>query len=346
METDEKPNKTSNFEKIKPWHWILGLGLIPIFIWLLMIIPTIPVNNLINETHWLGFFGGYIGACITGGITLYVLRITSISNTKNLESTLSQNQRNHQESVELQNAINTENKNLNTVNREHNEHLNLRQQQLQINTTLYAHHQDNVKILRGVLEDNYRVIDYQKLTLVLNYMRLGSVDYANQLLMDINRDVEICGVKLDLYLKPDVTNEIEKNYKDTFNSIFINYGMLVNDFIIINSIVSFIQKSQPQVDEFHKYIKLICDSVQPQNYFGNDIRRIYESENSIYKDLLKLTSKTTIDEILLEINNITSDRINSITSNHSEKQTLINVTIELLSYNEEQAKKILTDKLE
>ena len=141
-------DKKYRFGKIRWWQWGLLFIATPIVVWLLMIIPAIPVKNLINETHWLSFFGGYIGACITGFITLYVLRLTSMHNTKNLKLTLRQNQTNHKELIELQNTTNNKNEELNRQSREQNEELNRRQQQLQINTTLYVQEQANIEKLR------------------------------------------------------------------------------------------------------------------------------------------------------------------------------------------------------
>ena len=121
-------------------------------------------------------------------------------NTKNLKLTLRQNQTNHKELIELQNTTNNKNEELNRQSREQNEELNRRQQQLQINTTLYVQEQANIEKLRNMLDENYRTIDFQRFAIAVNYMKLGNYEYANQLLMFINRDVEMCGSKSDLYL--------------------------------------------------------------------------------------------------------------------------------------------------
>lgn len=363
-------DKKYRFGKIRWWQWVLLFIAVPIVMWVLMLIPTIPIDNLINETHWLSFFGGYIGACITGLITLYVLRLTSLYNTKNLKLTLKQNQANHKELVELQNTTNDKNEALNRQNREQsekqnqenrqqnetlsrenreqNEKLNRRQQQLQINTTLYVQEQANIEKLRNMLDENYRTIDFQRFAIAVNYMQLGNFEYANQLLMFINRDVEMCGSKSDLYLPVYRTNEAdeEKEYRELFKKVMIKYGALVNDFIFVNSLLIFLRETTPLINTIHEFTRNSFETMKKHVALDPLVAEEYNSEDNIYQDILNLKAKSSFPQIIKDINDVVVQRLNKVISAHVNKGALLNATQNLLAYREEQAKRILTEKLE
>lgn len=336
------------FGKIRWWQWIVIFIAIPIIVWVLMIIPTVPVKNLINETHWLSFFGGYIGACITGLIALYILRLTSLHNTMNLKLTLSQNQANHKELVTLQNTTIDKNEELNRQNREQNEKLNRRQQQLQINTTLYVQEQANIDKLRNMLDENFRTIDFQRFVIAVNYIQLGNFEYANQLLMFINRDIEMCGSKSDLYLPVYRTNEAdeEKEYRELFKKVMIKYGALVNDFIFVNSLLIFLRSTTPLIDTIHEFTRHSFETMKKHVALDPLVAEEYNNEDNIYQDILNLKAKSSYSEIIKEINDVAVKRLNKIISAHVNKGALLNATQNLLAYREEQAKRMLTEKLE
>ena len=348
MENKIIEDKKYRFGKIRWWQWGLLFIATPIVVWLLMIIPAIPVKNLINETHWLSFFGGYIGACITGFITLYVLRLTSMHNTKNLKLTLRQNQTNHKELIELQNTTNNKNEELNRQSREQNEELNRRQQQLQINTTLYVQEQANIEKLRNMLDENYRTIDFQRFAIAVNYMKLGNYEYANQLLMFINRDVEMCGSKSDLYLPVYRTNEAdeEKEYRELFKKVMIRYGALVNDFIFVNSLLIFLRETTSLINTIHEFTRNSFETMKKHVALDPLVAEEYNSEDNIYQDILNLKAKSSFPEIIQDINDVVAQRLNKVILAHVNKGALQNATQNLLAYREEQAKKILTEKLE
>lgn len=341
-------DKKHRFGRIRWWQWMFLFVAVPIILWVLMIIPTIPVKNLINETHWLSFFGGYIGACITGLITLYVLRLTSLYNTKNLKLTLKQNQANHKELVALQNTTIDKNEELNRQNREQNEKLNRRQQQLQINTTLYVQEQANIDKLRNMLDENYRTIDFQRFAIAVNYMQLGNFEYANQLLMIINRDVEMCGSKSDLYLPVYRTDEVdeEKEYRDLFKKVMIKYGAVVNDFIFVNSLLIFLRGTTPLINTIHEFTRNSYEVMKRHVALDPLVAEEYNSKDNIYQDILNLKAKSSFIEMINDINQVVVQRLNKVISAHVNKGTLLNATQNLLAYREQQAKRILTEKLE
>lgn len=198
-------------------NWLIFIALIPILAWVLTIIPEpFRVDGyLINETHWLSFFGSYFGATISVLITLYVMYKTLNQNSNALDKTLKQNQINHRELTELQNETNDRNEKLNLENRNLNELLNRQQQQMQINQTKYSQEQINIQNLRNILYENNCLIDYQRLAKVSQYIKLGNINYAMEHLLSISRECEIQGAKSDLYLcvgDDSKTSEEERNY--------------------------------------------------------------------------------------------------------------------------------------
>lgn len=70
------------------------LIVIPVCIYALSVIPLFPSGE---NNDWAGFWGGYLGAIIGGGITLYVMWKTNEEARENLEKTL-----NHEKEISLQ----------------------------------------------------------------------------------------------------------------------------------------------------------------------------------------------------------------------------------------------------
>lgn len=340
-------DKGYRFGKIRWWYWLFLFFAVPIIMWVLMITPTIPVKNLINETHWLSFFGGYIGACITGLITLYVLRLTSLYNTINLKLTLRQNQTNHQELVKLQSTTNDKNEKLNRENREQNEILNRRQQQLQINTILYVQEQAYIDKLRQLFDEIYRTFDYQRFVIAINDLIFGNVNHANELLLSLNRDIEMCGAKTDLYFPKVVEGEenIVTQCRKILSDSTISYGTLVNEFIFVVSLHKKISSTPLPVTEIVDFVSRRYETYKRHIQLSPELYEAYKKEN-IFEDLLKLQHRATYQETINDINNIVSGRFEKVMEAHINKRELLEITRLFIEYKDSEVRKILTDKLE
>ena len=340
-------DKKYRFGRIRWWQWVLLFIAVPIVMWVLMLIPTIPIDNLINETHWLSFFGGYIGACITGLITLYVLRLTSLYNTKNLKLTLKQNQANHIELVELQNTTNDKNEELNRNNREQNETLNRSQQQLQISTTLYTHEQANIESLKNILSKNYTMIDYQRFALAIKLIKGGMLDSALHELIRINRDIEMGGSISDFYISNSYGDGIETEYYECLRNKIIKYSTLVNDLIFVISLVLNLKSIGTfNIDDLHTYVRNGYDTAKNIASLNIYISKIYESNDNIYEDFLSISEKDNTQELINDMESVVAKRLQQVMELHIDKGELLEVSKKLLRHKEQQAKKILTEKLE
>lgn len=362
-------DKKYRFGRIRWWQWLFLFIAVPIVMWVLMLIPTIPIDNLINETHWLSFFGGYIGACITGLITLYVLRLTSLYNTKNLKLTLKQNQANHKELVELQNTTNDknealnrqnreqsekqnqenrqQNETLNRENREQNEILNRRQQQLHINTTLYVQEQAYIEKLRLLFDEIYKTFDYQRFAIAINYLFSGNVDYANQLLLSLNRDIEMCGAKTDLYFPKfeEGEEEIVTQCRNILRDSTISYGAMVNEFIFVISLLNNFKNKPLLVTDIVDFVRRSYEAYKKHIKLAPELYEAYNNEN-IYEDLLKLQHRAAYQDTIDDINNIVIGRLEKVITAHISKGELLRTTRIFIEYKNSEAKKILTEKLE
>lgn len=347
MEDKIMEDKKYRFGRIRWWQWLFLFIAVPIVMWVLMLIPTIPIDNLINETHWLSFFGGYIGACITGLITLYVLRLTSLYNTKNLKLTLKQNQANHKELVELQNTTNDKNEALNRQNREQSEKLNRRQQQLHINTTLYVQEQAYIEKLRLLFDEIYRTFDYQRFAIAINYLFSGNVDYANQLLLSLNRDIEMCGAKTDLYFPKfeEGEEEIVTQCRNILRDSTISYGAMVNEFIFVISLLNNFKNKPLLVTDIVDFVRRSYEAYKKHIKLAPELYEAYNNEN-IYEDLLKLQHRAAYQDTIDDINNIVIGRLEKVITAHISKGELLRTTKIFIEYKDSEAKKKLTEKLD
>ena len=293
-----------------------------------MEIPIKVEGTLINETHWLGFFGSYIGACASVLIMLYIMHKTNMKNSENIQSTLDQNQTNH------------------TANQNQNNKL----LQLQINTTKYNRAMQEIDNLRDILDKSYRTIDYQRFSMAINYIKLEDLNAAILSLLQINRDIELHGNTFDLYITPtekNTTNVDESACMDTFRSNLTSYGVLVNDFIfVVNLLTYYNNYNNATGQDFFNYIDatykeiLKCD---PQDYA---IAEEYAKETNIYCLLLKIEMKATFTELIPDVKLVIEERLLSVLNMQSNKRSLIVVSQNLLTKKQAEAEKILTEKLE
>lgn len=348
-----------NEYKIKWGYWCVGILAIPIVVWIFTLIPMpfLPTGYVVNETHWVAFFGGYTGACFGALMTLYVMRktlwqshnnlqTTITENRNNLEKTLNQNQENHKELVELQNETNLINERLNRENKDLNELLNREQRRLQINTIRYTQEQRNIEKLREVLDENYKLFDFQKFAIVLNYIKLGNTQSANQLLLNIIRDVEMFGAKTDLYLSPLKKNQniAEKEYGICFKNIMIAYGVLTNDFIFILSLFTELQAPRIHtLDSIKKFTQHSYDVVKSNSAIDSAVSAVYNSDNNIFEEILHLQSHICTAEALERIDQIIYKRLEAMVPTHQMKIELAAKTQALLIYKENEAEKLLLE---
>lgn len=305
--------------KIKWSRWITVILAIPIVVWILTFIPMpyFPKGCIVNETHWVGFFGGYAGSCIAIIMTLHVMR-----------STLRQNQQYH----------------INTVNA--NEELNRKQQQLQINIIRYTQEQCSIEKLRDILDENYKLIDFQKFTVAYNYIMYGNLSYANQLLRTIIRDVEMAGAKTDLYLSPLKANQSieEKEYREYFNNMMIDYGILINDFIFIISLLAKKQNGELQsLGQIEQFTRYAYDMLKNNATMNEGVREAYNKRENIFEKILHLLFEQKTKDIWLEMDALISERLNDGNLIHRRKVEFAAKTQALLLYKETEIENILLE---
>lgn len=305
--------------EIKWSRWITVILAIPIVVWILTLIPMpyFPKGCIVNETHWVGFFGGYAGSCIAIIMTLHVMR-----------STLRQNQQYH----------------INTVNA--NEELNRKQQQLQINIIRYTQEQCSIEKLRDILDENYKLIDFQKFTVAYNYIMYGNLSYANQLLLTIIRDVEMAGAKTDLYLSPLKANQSieEKEYREYFNNMMIDYGILINDFIFIISLLAKKQNGELQsLGQIEQFTRHAYDMLKNNTTMNEGVREAYNKGDNIFEKILHLLFEQETKDIWLEMDALISERLNDGNLIHRRKAEFAAKTQALLLYKQTEIENILLE---
>lgn len=292
----------------KYWWLILIIFLIPIIIWGLTLIqtPYMPKGYLIDERDWLSFFGGYLGSCITILITLYILRITTNQNHNSLSKTL----------------------------------------QMSINAARFTDANNEIATIRKVLDDNYRLLDYQRFIKALVWIKIRNYNIANQLLLDITHDVEMVASSSDIYLKAynDNKSKAEEHYFDVFEELLSKFGVLVNDFNFITTLPDFISKHD-SVEDIYTYIDFMYQKLQELSSLSEKVKMEYKSDNNFFALFLKKPRRETKEELLEDIDDATTKRLMSVLNEYSNKNELLDVTKEFLKFKEAEADKILTDKL-
>lgn len=293
----------------KYWWLVLVFILIPVIVWIITLIPRpyAPIVYYINESHWLSFFGGYLGAGITALVTLYILRITTNQNSKNLRDTL----------------------------------------QMSINTANFSDANNEITTIKKVLDDNYRLLDYQRFVKALSYIRIGNYNYAKHLLIEIARDIEMVASSSDIYLKAykDNKSEAEQQYFAVFERLITDFGVLVNDFNFITSIPDFTAHNQ-LANEFYDYVEHTYEQVKSLSSISDKVKLTYTSGDNFFRLFLSLQKRESLEDALKDADTVIFQRLQKISEQHKDKIALLSVSQELIKYKEAEAKKILTNKLD
>ncbi|MFI3296952.1 MAG: hypothetical protein R3Y59_04915 [bacterium] len=309
--------------KINIGWWILAFVAIPFIVCILMIFenPMSEYIGKIDETHWLSFLGGYLGACITGLVTLYVLRITYNQNNHNLEATLKQNQKNHID----------------------NQEQNRKLLQLQINTTKYNRAMQEIDNLKDLFDESYKTIDYQRLAMAIDCINREDLISAEISLMQINRDVEMMGNKFDLFTT-FAANDLDERCGNVFRDKLIIYGIYVSDFVFIIRLKNFLKQNTSMV-EFFEYVDDNYTSIK--NISKNElIIAEYNKEVNIYSKLLCIKREVKEEDLPFEIKNAIEERLSEIVNYQLDKGEMFFVAKELLSQKERLANQILLENIQ
>lgn len=141
--------------------------------------------------------------------------------------------------------------------------------------------------LKKQLDDNYRVLDFQSIEIVVNYIVLENYQIALAHLVQLNRNIEMQGYSFDLCLRGD---EAEKEYVNCYNKLLKEYGMLVNDLIIICNIKNFIQYD----GDYENYVResyYMMNNIHNKNSFV-EVSPFFEKINKM------VCNKKTTNEIM------------------------------------------------
>ena len=264
---------------------------------------SVPFFNEAGSSAWLSFWGGYIGSTIMAGVTLYVL-----------DKQLAQNHKENLCNAVLQIAILTNN-----------------EEKAQIDKLADA-------LVDFQASFNFLAIN-QVAKRMLNGQYLSSDQEALNALL---RDVDMKGFKIDVLLKPIPKSKYIKEYDNTFNILYNDYGLLIGDFIFFIDLMKDMPKNEklvkayvlreiknnksieentvPNLSQIPGYNppKSICDIIEENKYYEN----ITAHADTIISE--RLMHSINIDSHLKEtlkatIINLLDFEYRSINDNFNEK---------------------------
>lgn len=176
------------------------------------------------------------------------------------------------------------------------------------------------------LDENYRLLDFQSITIVINNIVLENYQIALSHLMQLNRNIEMQGYSFDLRLG---NGETEKEYIDRYNELLKEYGMLVNDLIAICNIGNIIKME----GDYKEYV-INSYKLQKDRLSKNEIVKVSPFLEKISK---MICDETSIDEIISACQERMFDTFNV----HARKEELIVATKTLLRFKEQEIENIL-----
>lgn len=264
---------------------------------------SVPFFNEAGSSAWLSFWGGYIGSTIMAGVTLYVL-----------DKQLAQNHKENLCNAVLQIAILTNN-----------------EEKAQIDKLADA-------LVDFQASFNFLAIN-QVAERMLNGQYLSSDQEALNALL---RDVDMKGFKIDVLLKPIPKSKYIKEYDNTFNILYNDYGLLIGDFNFFIDLMKDMPKNEklvkayvlreiknnksieentvPNLSQIPGYNppKSICDIIEENKYYEN----ITAHADTIISE--RLMHSINIDSHLKEtlkatIINLLDFEYRSINDNFNEK---------------------------
>lgn len=180
--------------------------------------------------------------------------------------------------------------------------------------------------LKTQLDDNYRLLDFQELVIIENNIVLENYQTATLHLMQLNKSIEQQAHSFDLCLGEGAA---ETKYVDCYNVLLKEYGMLVNDLILISNIGNIMR----QGGDYRKYV---VDSYNLSNniHIKNnavEVSPFLENINTM------VCEKQSIDKIIIAC----QERMFDTLSVHEKTTELIGSTKILLRSKEQEIEEIL-----
>lgn len=217
-------------------------------------------------------------------------------------------------------------------------HENLIIQETQIKVIQYTQKKLWLDNLRKQLIDNYKIIDFHSLSMVINQIKQGKYDDANSLLLLINRNIEFQGSSSSFYFLADNLSEEESQYNISFKSIIIEFGCLINDLIFL--VMLYTEREADKCSTPEMVINLAENSLQLFELSATidpDITK-YFKDNSIMYKIKNIDANGQFDE---ELETIIKTTMKSTVNIHMRKYDLIKCTEQVLRYEEIEIEKIL-----
>lgn len=176
------------------------------------------------------------------------------------------------------------------------------------------------------VDENYRLLDFQATAIVVNNILGENYQIALTYLIQLNRNIEMQGYSFDLRLGG---GESEEKYVDIYNELLKEYGVLVNDLILICNIGNAINNSGD-------YQKCVIDSYKSQSvcHIKNELVEISPFLETINK---MVCDNNSISEIM----SVCENRVTDILTIHARKEKLIVATRILLRDKEQEIESIL-----
>lgn len=178
------------------------------------------------------------------------------------------------------------------------------------------------------LDDNYRLLDLQEITIVINNIVFENYSIALTNLMQLNKNIEMQAHCFDLCLG-EVHHTAEQKYVDCYNALLKEYGTFVNDIILICNIANVIQHG----GDYQKYVR--------ESY--NLLNNIHKEDNIVeVSPFLEKIDKMVFDEKSInEIIDACKNRMADTVNLQKRKKVLIDATRILLSAKEQEIEDIL-----
>lgn len=167
--------KKNEFKKISAWLWIgifiCAIGL-PVFVNYMMIWET-PFGEVAGEPDtWLQFFGGYIGAFLSVGISLYILNRTLRQNAE----------------------------------------YNKEQKKLQVDMLELSREKEKIAELNKIVIDNINILDYKRFMVIGSKINANSLYEAMILTNDFENDVNNAVTKVEIFYNDKFDTNAKKEY--------------------------------------------------------------------------------------------------------------------------------------
>lgn len=184
--------------------------------------------------------------------------------------------------------------------------------------------------LRRQLDENYQILDFQGTIIAANKIVRDNCQEAMEQLMTLIRNIEMQSYRFDIYFNKFDLKEKENEYSNCYNDLLKKYGTYVNDLIFICGL-KMNADSEDKIKDYITYTVLHLQNMQTNTNI------IVEQSNFILK--LKRMIDSGCQQQALE--DACKSRILDVSFIHMGKQKLIQVTNELLNFEEKSIEDIL-----